>query len=96
MPALRLRAPFHKSKEHREVRSHDGDCSRQSQLLCCSIEAISYAEPLTFSIHQKAEMDRLVKEELQSALWITAKNLDRIPYCNGRRRPRPASPVSLS
>jgi hypothetical protein len=41
--------------------------------LCCSIEAISYAEPLTFSIHQKAEMNRLVKEELQSALWITAK-----------------------
>jgi hypothetical protein len=39
--------------------------------LCCSIEAISYAEPLTFSIHQKAEMDRLVKEELQSALWIS-------------------------
>jgi len=35
--------------------------------------SISYAEPLTFSIHQKAEMDRLVKEELQYALWVAAK-----------------------
>src|SRR5260370_895363 len=46
--------------------------------LCCSIEAISYAEPRTFSIHQKAEMERLVKEELQYALWIIAKSLGRI------------------
>ena len=76
--ALRHGCRCQENAEPDRLARYDGDCSGQRQLPMLARRANILRAALTFSIHQKAEMDRSVKEEIQSALWITAKTPGRI------------------